>query len=154
MENDFVELLYRTNRDNIDKLIGYLRNSDFFIAPASSKYHESYPHGLLEHSIHVYKCLKPKIIQYNNCHPDNRIDENSGIITALLHDICKTNFYKLEYRNIKDESTNYQWQKKPYYTIQDTFPYGHGEKSVYIINKYITLTDEEAFSIRWHMRIY
>ena len=150
MENEFLELIASTHNshEDIQKLITFLKESDFFIAPASSKYHENYPHGLLEHSLKVYKNLKIKVDYYNNTHPDKTISDDTVIISALLHDVCKINYYKLEYRNVKDD---YQWKKVPYYTVQDQFPYGHGEKSVYIINKYITLTDEEAFAIRWHM---
>lgn len=153
MENEFKELLLRCvdTHPNIEELLKYLENSDFFIAPASSKFHENYPHGLLEHSIRVYKILKNKVEFYNNMHPHNIINDNSVIITALLHDVCKIDYYKLEYRNVKDETTHGTWQSKPFYKIDDGFPYGHGEKSVYIINKYITLTDEEAMAIRWHM---
>ena len=153
MENEFKELLARcvTTHPNIEKLIDYLSKSDFFIAPASSKFHENYPRGLLEHSIRVYKILKDKVNYYNNMHPHNNISDESCIITALLHDVCKIDFYQLEYRNVKDESTHGMWEKRPFYKIVDGFPFGHGEKSVYIINKYITLTDEEAMAIRWHM---
>ena len=71
-------------------------------------------------------------------------------ITALLHDICKVNFYRVSYRNAKSEKTG-QWEKVPYYEIHDTLPYGHGEKSVYIISGFMHLTREEAFAIRYHM---
>ena len=70
-------------------------------------------------------------------------------IAALLHDLCKTNFYKTSFRNVKDE--NGRWQSVPYYTIEDSLPYGHGEKSVYIATGYMRLTRDEAFAIRYHM---
>ena len=75
--------------------------------------------------------------------------EDTLIIVALLHDICKTNFYKVDYRNAKNARG--EWEKVPYYTIDDTIPYGHGEKSVMMLTEYIKLTPEEKYAIRWHM---
>ena len=75
--------------------------------------------------------------------------DESIAIAGLLHDICKVNFYKTSYRNVKDETG--RWQSVPYYTIEDTLPYGHGEKSVYIVSGYMKLTRDEAFAIRYHM---
>ena len=75
-------------------------------------------------------------------------DEDSTIV-ALLHDLCKVNFYKVSFRNAKDESG--KWVSVPFYTIEDNLPYGHGEKSVYIISGYMRLTRDEAFAIRYHM---
>jgi HD superfamily phosphohydrolase YqeK len=74
--------------------------------------------------------------------------EESLAIAALLHDVCKTNFYKTEMRNIKKNGV---WESVPYYTIEDNLPYGHGEKSVYIISGFMKLTRDEAFAIRYHM---
>ena len=69
---------------------------------------------------------------------------------ALLHDLCKVNVYKVSTRNVKDPVTG-QWRATPYYEFDDKLPYGHGEKSVYIISGYMKLTREEAFAIRYHM---
>ena len=77
------------------------------------------------------------------------LPEDTLIIVALLHDICKTNFYKVDYRNAKNERG--EWEKVPYYTIDDTIPFGHGEKSVMMLTEYIKLTPEEKYAIRWHM---
>ncbi|MGN1303100.1 MAG: HD domain-containing protein, partial [Clostridia bacterium] len=75
-------------------------------------------------------------------------DNDSTKIVALLHDICKTNFYKTDFRNVKNNGI---WEQVPYYTIEDTIPYGHGEKSVMMISEFIKLTPEEKYAIRWHM---
>lgn len=77
------------------------------------------------------------------------IPDDTIKIAALLHDICKVNFYKVSYRNAKNELG--VWEKVPYYTIEDTIPYGHGEKSVMMITEYMKLTVEEKYAIRWHM---
>ena len=99
---------------------------------------------LLQNIMKVYEILKEKI-------KNEKLDvkEDTIIISALLHDICKLNFYKVDYRNAKNEKG--EWEKVPYYTIDDTIPYGHGEKSVMMISEYIKLTNEEKYAIRWHM---
>ena len=139
MKEEFIELLKQTNREGMKNLIEFLKNkTDFFEAPASTRFHGSFKGGLLEHSMKVYEILKQKAG-----------DSESVRIIALLHDICKTNFYKVDYRNAKNEQG--VWEKVPYYTIEDTIPYGHGEKSVMMISEFIKLTPEERYAIRWHM---
>lgn len=76
--------------------------------------------------------------------------EESYAICALLHDLCKANYYKLGTRNVKNETTG-QWEKAPFYSVEDLFPYGHGEKSVFLIERFMKLKVEEAVAIRWHM---
>ena len=76
--------------------------------------------------------------------------EDSSALCALLHDICKAQFYKISTRNVKNEKTG-QWERQPYYTIEDAFPYGHGEKSVFLIERFLRLKTSEAMAIRWHM---
>ncbi len=71
-------------------------------------------------------------------------------IVALLHDLCKIGCYKPGFRNVKNDATG-QWEKVPTFTFDDPLPYGHGEKSVYIISGFLRLTREEAMAIRWHM---
>ena len=146
MKERFLELLRETNRDGIEDLIKFLENSDFFKAPASTKFHGNYESGLLEHSLKVYDILENKV---KNLDIELTINTNTLKIVALLHDICKTNFYKIDYRNAKNEQGI--WEKVPYYTIDDTIPYGHGEKSVMMLTEYIKLTPEEKYAIRWHM---
>ena len=144
MKEQFIELLKNTKREGMENLISFMEKTDFFEAPASTRYHGAYKGGLLEHSLKVYEILKEKI---KNTEFD--IKEDTIIISSLLHDICKLNFYKVDYRNAKNEKG--EWEKVPYYTIQDTIPYGHGEKSVMMITEYIKLTSEEKYAIRWHM---
>lgn len=152
-KEEFIEI-YRENirRDGADKLLEYLMSpsSDFFTAPASTRYHGAYESGLVEHSLNVYECLCDYLAR-------ERVQELYGIeaseetvaIVSLLHDICKMNFYKKSFRNVKDE--NGVWNKVPTYEIDDRLPYGHGEKSVYIVSGFMRLTREEAFAIRYHM---
>ena len=149
----FLEV-YRSKitREGADKFLSYLcsDNCDFFTAPASTRYHGAYEGGLLEHSLNVYDCLcdimkRPRLKELYQI----EYTEESIAIAALLHDICKTNFYKVSSRNAKNAEG--KWESVPYYTIEDSLPYGHGEKSVYIISGYMKLSRDEAFAIRYHM---
>lgn len=153
VKDEFVEIYQRCiKREGADRLLQHLLSpaSDFFTAPASTRFHGSYEGGLAEHSINVYECLCDYLDR-------ERVKELYGIeaseetvaIVALLHDLCKMNFYKPGFRNVKDE--NGVWQKVPTYEIDDKLPYGHGEKSVYMISGFMRLTREEAFAIRYHM---
>lgn len=143
MKEKFLEAYSAIKKDGTVELMQFLEKSDFFTAPASTKYHGAYEGGLCEHSLNVYNRLK-EIVRASG---QNYSDETIAIV-SLLHDLCKVNFYKTELRNVKE---NDQWVQKPFYTIEDNLPYGHGEKSVYMISGFMKLTREEAFAIRWHM---
>ena len=147
MKEKFLELLRSTNREGIEDLIKFMEEStDFFTAPASTRFHGDHEGGLLEHSLKVYEILNEKL---KHTPIEMNIPDDTIKIAALLHDICKVNFYKVSYRNAKNELG--VWEKVPYYTIEDTIPYGHGEKSVMMISEFIKLTPEERYAIRWHM---
>ncbi len=147
MKDKFIELLKSTNREGMEELIKFIEEkTDFFIAPASTRFHGSHEGGLLEHSMKVYEILDYKI---KNNVIDLYAPEDTIIIVSLLHDVCKANFYKVDYRNAKNARG--EWEKVPYYTVEDTIPYGHGEKSVMMLTEYIKLTPEEKYCIRWHM---
>jgi hypothetical protein len=140
------EAIYQENvkRSGSAELLAWLQTTDFFIAPASTKFHCACLGGLVRHSVSVYHVMREK-------HFDPKEDsEESFAVCALLHDICKAQFYKKGYRNFKNEETG-QWEKKPYYTIEDAYPYGHGEKSVFLIERFMRLKTSEAIAIRWHM---
>ena len=142
----------KIHREGADRFLEFLegKTSDFFTAPASSRFHNAKEGGLLEHSLNVYDCLVDYLsrervrdtygLQYS---------EESVAIAALLHDVCKINCYKTSTRNVKDE--NGKWTQVPFYEFDDHLPYGHGEKSVYIISGFMKLTRDEAFAIRYHM---
>ena len=139
-------------REGADKLLEYLCSSasDFFTAPASTRYHGAYPGGLVEHSINVYECLRdylarPRVTDVYGLCPS----AETVTIVSLLHDICKVNCYHESTRNVKDKDG--KWKAVPFYEFNDELPYGHGEKSVYIITGFMRLTREEAFAIRYHM---
>lgn len=152
-KEEFLEI-YNTHiiREGADRLLDYLlsKSSDFFSAPASQRYHGSFEGGLVQHSLNVYHCLTA----YLACDRVRDVygmdyDTQSIAITALLHDICKINCYKPGFRNVKDEQG--VWRQVPSYEYEDRLPYGHGEKSVYIITGFMRITREESFAIRYHM---
>lgn len=149
---EFIEL-YREHihREGADALLDYLENkSDFFSAPASAKFHGSYAGGLCDHSVNVYHCLADYLER-------TRVQELYGLeyppesvaVSALLHDVCKIGCYKAGSRNVKGPDG--KWQAVPTFFYEDKLPYGHGEKSVYILSGFMRLTREEAMAIRWHM---
>ena len=151
-KDKFIEI-YKSNihRDGADQFLEYLLSdkSDFFTAPASTRFHGSFEGGLLEHSIHVYECLKDYLSR-ERCRSTYHMNYSDDTIAtvALLHDVCKVNVYKSSLRNKK---VNGEWIQVPYYEFDDQMPYGHGEKSVYMITPFMKLTREEAFAIRYHM---
>lgn len=137
----FVKLLEGTNRPGMDKLLAWLETTDFYTAPASTKYHGDYEGGLLEHSLHVYDRLlaladgwKPATVA----------------VVALLHDLAKVNYYKKYTKNQKNKEG--KWEQVEAWGYEDTFPQGHGEKSVILIMQHgVELTEEEITAINWHM---
>ena len=130
-------------RPGADKLLAWLDTTDFFRAPASTRFHGACAGGLLMHSLNVYHSLREHYFEPGD-------SEESFALCALLHDVCKANFYKPGTRNVKNEATG-QWEKVPTFTIEDAFPYGHGEKSVFLIERFVRLKPAEAVAIRWHM---
>lgn len=132
------------------EMMHYLEEeSDFFVAPASTKYHGAVIGGLVEHSLHVYMCLKDLLSSkfYSGIGID--VPSDTIAVCGLLHDICKVNFYVPEVKNRKNK--NGSWESYLGFTIDDAFPFGHGEKSVYAINKFMKLRHDEAMAIRYHM---
>ena len=141
----------KIHREGADKFLEYLtEKSDFFTAPASTRYHGAYEGGLAQHSVNVYECLRAYMDRerVRDLYHMNYSEETIALV-SLLHDVCKIGCYKTSTRNVKDE--NGVWQKVPFYQFDDPMPYGHGEKSVYILSGFMRLSREEAFAIRYHM---
>ena len=141
------------HREGADALLDYLEHkSDFFTAPASARFHGSYAGGLCQHSVNVFRCLEDYLSRprVREVYQLDSYPMESVAIVALLHDLCKIGCYKAGTRNVKNETTG-QWEKVPTFFFEDKIPYGHGEKSVYIISGFLRLTREEAMAIRWHM---
>ncbi|MBE7074614.1 MAG: hydrolase [Clostridiales bacterium] len=135
-------------REGIDKLLEYLEKTDFFEAPASTKFHSNFLGGLCFHSLKVYERFVKRLqTEYGEAWQD-KVSLETACIIALFHDICKVNTYKTDVKNVKENGV---WVQKPYFAYSDPLPYGHGEKSVYIINGFLRLTREEAMAINWHM---
>ena len=138
--------IYNKNvtRPGADRLLKWLEGTDFFTAPASTKFHGACECGLVMHSINVYNAMMQHFFTEGEDSPE------TFAVCALLHDVCKANFYKVSTRNVKNDATG-QWEKVPFYQVADQLPYGHGEKSVYLIEHFMRLKTDEAIAIRWHM---
>ena len=152
IKQEFITI-YNENikREGADKLLDYLANrSDFFTAPASTRFHCCYEGGLAQHSLNVYRCLVEYLARdrVKELYKLSYSEETAAVV-ALLHDICKTDIYVRDFRNVKNERG--VWEKVPIYRTEDKLPYGHGEKSVYMISGFMRLSREEAMAIRWHM---
>lgn len=149
-KKEYIDIFNKyVKREGADKLLDYLLNhSDFFLAPASGRRHSAFEGGLCYHSLNTYKRFKNHIIMEYGDNYSNYLSDESIAIISLLHDVCKVNTYTVDYRNQKVDG---QWIQVPYYAYNNTLPYGHGEKSVYIINGFMRLTREEAMAINWHM---
>lgn len=150
--------LAKVQRPGMDKLLEYIQKSDFYKAPASTKYHLAAPGGLLQHSLNVLDALRGLLSWRSDGAWEYRaagkvvdaIPDDSVIMMALLHDICKTHFYGTSTRNQKNDNTG-KWEKVPFYTVNDMMPLGHGPKSAMIIKQYTTLTSQEMYAIWHHM---
>ena len=152
-KDEFLEIFYdNIDREGADKLLEWLEKSDFFTAPASLKRHSAYAGGLCQHSINVYKRFLRLVKNEYGESWENKISPESLAIIALFHDVCKVDCYKESFRNVKDETG--RWVQKPCYVFDEALPYGHGEKSVYILSAFMKLTREEALAINWHMGEY
>ena len=145
--------LAKVQRPGMDKLLEYIQKSDFYKAPASTKYHLAVPSGLLQHSLNVLDALRGLLSWRSDGVWEYRaagkvvdtIPDDSVIMMALLHDICKTHFYGTSTRNVKNDTTG-RWEKVPFYTVNDMMPLGHGPKSAMIIKQYTTLTSQELYA--------
>ena len=159
----FESEMAKVSRPGVDKLMEYIRKSDFYTAPASTKYHLACESGLLQHSLNVLDALRGSLTPTYDAsgklcgweykvagRASATIPDESVIVMALLHDICKTYFYGTSTRNVKNEKTG-KWEKVPYYTVEDRMPLGHGAKSAMIIKTYMELTNMEMYAIWWHM---
>lgn len=129
------------HRKGMDELMAWLDSTDFYTAPASTKYHNAFKGGLCLHSINVFTRIMGKRDEDDNT--------ETLAIVSLFHDLCKIGMYEIEMRNVKNEQGN--WVKVPFYKCNETFPLGHGEKSLFLLQRYVSLSDEEALAVRWHM---
>jgi hypothetical protein len=144
----FLDICKNIKRTGFDKLLEWLEKTDFYIAPASTKYHLAYEGGLTKHSINVYNWL----VELTKNNKLNWADEDSIAIVALFHDLCKLGVYKPVPKFKKDDKN--KWVEYIGYEFDEDLPLGHGEKSVMLLQNFIKLTPEEIFCIRWHMGAY
>ncbi|MBO5926468.1 MAG: hydrolase [Clostridia bacterium] len=148
-KEEFIKIFNENiKRDGAGKLLAFLLASDFFDAPASTRYHSAFEGGLCSHSVNVYKRLLFNVQNEFGEEWEKYYSHETIAICSLLHDLCKIDYYKKDFRNVKE---NGQWVKKQCFVREESLPYGHGEKSVYIVSSFIKLTREEAIAINWHM---
>ena len=164
-KKEFIDLIKSIKRESadIDGLVDYLENkTDFFVAPASTRYHGSFRGGLCEHSLAVYKILLSQANIYTTI-TGQTFDDDTLKIVALLHDISKVNTYEVSYSNKKvyspegskwDEAGNYDWKSvKGYKTIdaENRFTFvNHEISSEFIIRQFIPLKIEESVAVICH----
>lgn len=150
--DEFLEIFYdNVDREGADKFLEWLEKSDFFTAPASTRRHNSFKGGLCAHSVNVYKRFVKLIEGQFGENWQEKVSPESVAIMGILHDICKVDTYVEDVKNVKIDGV---WTQKPYYKVEDNLPYGHGEKSVYILSAFMKLSREEALAINWHMGEY
>lgn len=148
-KDEFLDIFYdNIDRDGADKLLEWLEKSDFFTCPASARRHNAFKGGLCAHSINVYKRFVKLLEMEYGENWSEKVNPESVAIMGLLHDVCKVDTYVEDFKNVKVDGV---WTQKPYFKVEDSLPYGHGEKSVYIISAFMRLTREEALAINWHM---
>lgn len=140
------------NRKGVNELLDWLTtHTDFFYAPCSTRFHLSEEGGLCKHSLNVYN----HFLKIGKAEYLNNINLETATLITLFHDICKVNTYKPSKKSRKTgkilANGKPEWEDYTGYDFDEEFPYGHGEKSVYLLQKFIELTDEEAMAIRWHM---
>lgn len=153
-KTDFLTIYKDIRRPGADKLLAWLETTDFFTAPAGAKHHGAHAGGLVVHSLNVWNRLREITLRDTidgKAILDLTPETNETVaILALLHDVCKVGVYHTETKRRRNPDTG-TWEDYQAYTFRDPFPLGHGEKSLYLITKYMALTEEETLAIRWHM---
>ena len=137
-------------RDGIDNLLNYLIKSDFFTAPASSKFHLCRPGGLCMHSINVFNRLVKEVEAEWGKVEDSPYSMETITLVSLMHDLCKIDYYKPYKKNVKNEETG-KWEPVDSYKIEEKLPIAHSFKSQYILRSYVNLSREESVAIMSHM---
>ena len=142
----FIDIYKRyIDRDGSDELLNWLCETDFFTAPASTRFHGDFEGGLVVHSVNVWE----ELVRLLKAYPEVRVTAETAAIVSLLHDLCKIGCYKVELRNVKENNV---WVKRPVYVFKEDFCYGgHGSKSVFLAQKFMPLTEQEAVAINCHM---
>lgn len=134
IKNQITELLLSTNRAKMQQMIDFLECNNFFICPASTKYHNAFDGGLAAHSFGVYELYNRMSKKYQLNIPDETI-----IICSFLHDVCKCMQY------VKEGN---EWVWNPIASNK------HAEYSIKIITEFIVLTEQEQQIIKYHMGMY
>lgn len=139
-------------RPGADKLLKSLEETDFFTAPASTRFHGAYEGGLCEHSVNVFN----ELVRLLRAYPEIKCSGETAAIVSLLHDVCKVGCYKPEVRSRKTgrikRDGKAEWEDYLGYSFKEDFCFGgHGSKSVYLICQHMELYPTEAVAINCHM---
>lgn len=94
----FLQLLGEIDDVRVDTegLARYLLNTDFFMAPASTKYNCAYDGGLVEHTLHVYDIMSDLVDVMKA-----KVSRNELLTVSLLHDVCKIGAFEKYAKNVK-----------------------------------------------------
>lgn len=131
----FPIVLGEGNDSKIEAFLAYLVKSDFYQAPASTKYHGCHPGELAVHTCNVmYRGVQLML-------PTSRENIAKMVMAAICHDLCKIDVY-----------SPYSKNTKVYYNFDDHMPFGHGRKSLYIAAAYFPdIPMDVASAIDAHM---
>jgi len=143
----FIAEMESFGRPGFDKMLGFMNKKGFFDDPASRQYHLAFKGGLVLHSWNVYQILKRVAKKI----PEQPISPDKIFLCGALHDLCKMCFYGKNWKWYKGEDTNNRWTKRDVWKVEDQYPLGHGEKTLFIIQQFIKVSVEEACALRWHM---
>lgn len=140
--------------DLSDRCLDWLGHTDFFTAPASTKYHDDFEHGLLMHSIRVYNNVIDLLRTNHFSRSHNLREQYDALLCALVHDWCKIGLYDKYLKNVKNEETG-RWEQQTAYRHKDAAVLlGHGTTSMFMASKFFKLSIAQACAIRWHMGAY
>ena len=150
MREEIINLLMKSGKTGIEKLIAHMDHEGFFDAPCSGDHHLAKEGGLAEHSLNVYRLM---------CELDETfkagINDGSLMICGLLHDLGKMgDHHKPNYVPNILKTTGKQSDKKPFETNKELLYIPHEIRSVAIAERFITLTEEEEFAIIYHNGMY
>lgn len=148
-KEDFIRLFTQhIKRPGAVELLEWVESTDFFTAPASTRFHGSYEGGLCEHSVNVWE----ELVRLSKAYPEVRMTAETAAIVSLCHDFCKIGCYKTELRNKKENGV---WRSVPMYVFNEDFCFGgHGSKSVYLVQRFMNLSEPEAVAINCHMSVW
>lgn len=142
----FIGLCRSCAVEGMDELLMWLAHTDWYTAPASSRFHLACAGGLVAHSLSVYE----RLLELADMYAPGEYEPEDLIISALFHDLCKVENYKKGSRNVKNPDTG-KWETVPCYNIDQKFHVGHSQGSVILLQRFIKLKLPVMYAILGHM---